>query len=389
MTNNNTPIGVFTDSWVFGGHEKMLLNLVRILCKNSEKQFIFFVNLSNRVLIKEIDSLMLNYSEQIAIRKFDFKKSKSFSFLFMPFSFLKLIKELKRLNIWTLIVAQGSIELSVRGLLAGLLLKRCVISYLPYTHAMKSLRLRFSYLRDLINIKLIYQVPNSFIVLDEISKKFIQRITKNKEVFILRNIDILELKPIKEKPFDAKKGRIFIALLGRIYFKQKGQDIALKAVEVILKKGIYDVVLNFYGSGEDFEKLKALINKSDFKENLSLKPYISNISQIYESKDLSLMPSYFEGYPLVFIESMHYNKDFMASNLEVFQPYIKKEFLFQTGNVSSLVITLEYYLKLKESTLSEKDYFTSYKGKIEKKNTDLISNELINFIAKTCYEYYF
>lgn len=97
-----------------------------------------------------------------------------------------------------------------------------------------------------------------------------------------------------------------IVQVSRILFRQKGQDILLKAFNEIIKSGFNKIHLYFIGEGPDEEKLKMMIDKANLSNCVFLlgncsRNYIYNNLYKY---DLFIQPSRFEGFGLTVVEAM-------------------------------------------------------------------------------------
>lgn len=105
--------------------------------------------------------------------------------------------------------------------------------------------------------------------------------------------------PIPHKPFR-------ILQVGRILFSEKGQDILLNAIELLVERNITDIHLDFIGSGKDMGVLSSLINKLNLSKYVSL---LGNKTReyVYEhicDYDIYVQPSRIEGFGLTVAEAM-------------------------------------------------------------------------------------
>lgn len=93
-----------------------------------------------------------------------------------------------------------------------------------------------------------------------------------------------------------------IAVVGRMFLKQKRQDVALKAFELI-HKALPDYKMVFYGDGEDFDKVKAAANKLPIKNSLEFKGSVSNVISYVRQSKVLLLTSDYEGIPNTVLEA--------------------------------------------------------------------------------------
>lgn len=94
-----------------------------------------------------------------------------------------------------------------------------------------------------------------------------------------------------------------IAFVGRFEKVQKRQDIALKAIAVLLKKNV-DVTLNFYGSGPDEELVRKIAEQEGISDNVIFHGKTENPQEELLKNDIFLITSDYEGIPNALIEAM-------------------------------------------------------------------------------------
>ena len=84
---------------------------------------------------------------------------------------------------------------------------------------------------------------------------------------------------------------------------QKRQDIAIEVI-CKLKKEIPDIVLNFYGSGPDEEKIKRMAEEKGVLSNVVFHGKIMDVCEKLLENDMFLLTSDYEGIPNTLIEAM-------------------------------------------------------------------------------------
>lgn len=147
-------------------------------------------------------------------------------------------------------------------------------------------------------------VANIYCACGEIAGKFMYG---NRDIQIIHNaIDI------KKFDFDEKKrnavrsklgieGKFVIGHVGRFYYV-KNQSFLLDVVKEIKKKRP-NVVLLLIGKGEDEDKLRSKVEELDLKENVIFLIDRSDVDELYQAMDVFVMPSIFEGLPVVGVEA--------------------------------------------------------------------------------------
>lgn len=114
-------------------------------------------------------------------------------------------------------------------------------------------------------------------------------------------------------------GIFHIVQVGRLLFSQKGQDLAVEAIdELVNRRGIKDIRLHFIGDGEDREALESMIAGRGLDqyikvEGLKSREYIFGHLRDY---DLFLQPSRFEGFGLTVAEACAAGLPVLISELE-------------------------------------------------------------------------
>lgn len=94
-----------------------------------------------------------------------------------------------------------------------------------------------------------------------------------------------------------------IVSVGRIDFWQKRQDILVKSFAKIVD--IYpDWKLNIYGSGDDTDKLKCLINQLNISSNVIIHGAVDDIANVIIKNKIFILTSDFEGIPNALLEAM-------------------------------------------------------------------------------------
>lgn len=127
-----------------------------------------------------------------------------------------------------------------------------------------------------------------------------------------------QIDKFREDNFNATSSQIIIALVGRIS-RWKGQKLLLYSFYQVLKKHD-DIKLIFVGSPPQNQEsflieIKEQINQLDIEKNVQLIPFTNEISKIWQSIDIAVVPSIEpEPFGLVAVEAMLAKKPLVGSN---------------------------------------------------------------------------
>ena len=110
--------------------------------------------------------------------------------------------------------------------------------------------------------------------------------------------NVPKIKNVEVNPFK-------IVQVGRLV-PDKGQ---FKAIEVMKRviRAVPQANLHFYGRGFFKEHLQRLIDENNLSEHVKLEGFNENMPKVFASSALSILPSLFEGSPLVVQESLQQN----------------------------------------------------------------------------------
>ena len=166
-------------------------------------------------------------------------------------------------------------------------------------------------------------------------------------------------------PFDInleypKNKNFQLACVGRLDFKSKGQDILLRVL-ALEKWKTRNIVVNFYGEGEDLENLKDLIYFYKIKN--AFIHHHQETSKIWEHNQALILTSRFEGLPIVLVEAMLCNRFGIMTNVSGNRELI-------TDNIDGFIAQaprIEYVDQALERAWSNKDQWEKI-GKLARIN---------------------
>jgi glycosyltransferase involved in cell wall biosynthesis len=228
------------------------------------------------------------------------------------------------------ILVQGDILQGVGFIISSKLLSRELISYIPYSHSFNKMNAKSARLKDIF-AKITYQMCNSFITISECFKRDIEIKNNNANVSLIHNF-------VKSSP-DKFKSRqlnldddVNIFIIGRVQFHQKGHDILVNALAGITK---YKIALHIIGDGPDMNSLETMKDKLPSNVSLVFHGWVSDSWRIARDRniDLLVIPSLFEGVPLVMLEAMERNVPIIAAARDGMLDYLPADCLYEvTGD---------------------------------------------------------
>jgi len=241
---------------------------------------------------------------------------------------------------------QGFITLGLCALAACKVLRVPMISYLPMTHRVWSLSPSLIALaHDMMN-RYWYSLPDAYIVTSKRMQDYLAKL----HGVAAASISVAEYGPslpMKETvDRNEARRRIGVAdkhavgVVGRVEFFQKRQDFLIRAV-ARHKACLGDYCFLIVGDGPDLFKAKEMVRKSKLESLVHFLPWQSDMSALYPALDVLLIPSRYEGVPLVMLEAMAHRIPVLASAVDGMLDILPEACLFPSGDAVSLVARLQ------------------------------------------------
>lgn len=363
-------ISVIFPSIYFGGHEVMMIKIIKELTRTGKNKVVCFCASSNEKLISALKEQKLN------INTFDI--SSEVNLISVYFSWRYLLKVLKTLNNArklsdSIFLVQGSIELGCGFLLVSKLTGIKVVSYIPFAHSYKELNRKYAIIRDLA-ASVVYKMTNNYITISEFAKKQILDKNMHAQVGICENF-ISEISTedncsLYEKQLD--EFNVFV--VGRIVFSHKCQDILMASISELDDKLTKKIIFHVVGDGPDLNSLKMMACRYNYV-NVIFHGWVEKWWKVKPSPDLLVIPSKFEGVPLVMLEAMTRRIPIIASATDGMNDYLNEYALFE--NSRDFKVKTEYIREMITKCINDKDFLNNCT--IYKKNL-LVMPELTAFI---------
>ncbi|PEC51941.1 glycosyltransferase family 4 protein [Bacillus sp. AFS096315] len=246
-------------------------------------------------------------------------------------------------------------------------------------HCHDTFSLKYAYLlKKLIKIKVVFTVHDTNIYNEGLNKypvdkyiaisesvytRLIKYIPRDRIELIYNGVNLNRFKrPYRYSDTNTSKGDTFtISCVARIMPEKKGQDILIKALNV-LKNKYKHVNFKCYFAGashneESMKELNELVKKFHLENNIKFLGNVENMEKLYANTDVMVLPSRYEGFGLVVVEALAAGCCVVVSKLEGPLEIIKDTEEY------GLHFEKEDYMELAEKLhllLSDKDFYKKY-----------------------------
>jgi len=332
----------YSDAADFGGHEAMTLEAVRCLSRRGDFSVVVAFYEGNERLRTALEQIA-NSTEHLALMPLKFKSKSLQAFRSLAsvrrISYLKHL--MKRVDPKVVVVSQGRIESASLALLAAKRAGLRTISYIPMAHLVSVSGIPVAVrLREMVNTYL-YRLPDRIITISDSARgMLIERgVTQNIAV-VPNGIEVKCLSESDRNEFRRRLGvtesEYVVGVVGRIEFRQKGQDFAVETIRRFRDR-LEGYRFMFIGEGPDAQKLREMISSANLLQVARVLPWCNDPGKIYAALDMLLIPSRFEGVPLVMLEAMSYGLPIVASDSDGMADLLPKQWLFPFGDHQALV----------------------------------------------------
>jgi glycosyltransferase involved in cell wall biosynthesis len=341
----NGRVLFYDDAAVFGGHEKMTLNALQSMAHSGDFEIGFVYSRKNVSLESRLRELAHRYS-CIELLPLGYV-SGSLQFLKTPFAIdacRDLRATMRSFRPDCVVVVQGEISLSSLGLWAARRERIPAISYIPLARSRRERgEGRLAWLKDLL-LRPYYRLPDAYITIGESVAATLRARSVNQPIRVVENgIDpeALRVMPKGEarKQLGLPLDTYLAGLVGRIECKVKGHDLLLRAVAEH-RDQFRGWTFLLVGDGPDKAAMTVMAEKLKLGALVQFVPWQNDLATLYSALDMVVMPSRFEGVPVVMLEAMHYRLPVVASNLDAMKELLPSDWLFTAANPSELAARL-------------------------------------------------
>jgi len=334
----------YDDSAGFGGHSITALDAVKFLLKDSNLA-IGFVFYEGNIRLKENLLVLQQQSPHFKLYPIPYQTGK-LSTITAPllWSQRKAIRQIfDEVKPASIVLIQGSIESCACALLVAKRAGYHTISFIPLTHSIAEMGGKLAWLRDRVN-HYYHRLPDHFIATSQSAQdRLLKYGLTTKSSLVYYGPDLARLQTV-----DRQKARstyclaeddYVIGLIARIQFVHKAHDFLIRALSAYADR-LQNIKFLIVGDGPDEAKLQEMIAFHNLEGIVKLVPWNRNMAEIYSALDMLIIPSRFEGLPLVMLEAMYYNLPIIASQVDGMAEILPQAWLFEFGDCHALVETL-------------------------------------------------
>ena len=335
----------YDDSPIFGGHEVMALLGLEAVLSDFPGPVRFLASAANEKLCGKITAIA-GIHRQLTLERLPYQSSKleALRNSLKPSRIQILADRFRELRPSLVIAIQGNIEHSSLALHAARKAGIPSTSYIPVPHSNAQMGARLGVLRDFFSARL-FKLPDSFITItDEMANLLKQRGATAPIHIVYNGVDTTRFHPgdpeaaCRDLGLPLDKTRI--GVIGRIEFRQKQQHLLVEAVaaDPALTKSCH---LVFAGDGPDIEALRASIARHSLSGTVL--PW-TDPTCLYRALDALIIPSRYEGLPLVMLEALASGTTVLASNRDVMKDFLPPEWRFKANSTAALSTTISSFI---------------------------------------------
>lgn len=326
----NRRILIHHDSEQFGGHELAFLSfLPGLMALKDVKELCISCYTGNRKLIDALKSLN---NSKIRLRVSSFRKRRGEPyFAFFRILYLMYMNKVCREERPDLVILlQGRIENCLVALIVCKMRGHRVISYVPMAHSLSTIGSRFRLLGLGDHVRrFYYKMADGFVVPSTSVARQLRSAGVRKRIEVTPNF-VPAAAPISQeiarKMLGIGRETSVACFIGRYDIKQKGLD-QLAACIGTLGRNQKKWTFIFVGGGDEHH-LKSIMSNVMNEKQIKFLPWTNNTVPVYCSSDVVLLPSRFEGFPLVLLEAASLGIPILASPIEVFAEFLPSDMLF-------------------------------------------------------------
>jgi len=335
----------YDDSPVFGGHEVMsLLGLEAVLMDFPEPVH-FIASSANGKLCEKVAALAEKH-RHLTLERVGWHSSKleALRNRLQPSRIAKLAARFRQLDPSLVVAIQGNIEHSSLGLHAARRAGIRCASYIPVPHSNAEMGARLGILRDIFCASL-FKLPDAFITItDEMARLLRQQGAVAPIDIVYNGVDTHRFQAGDARSaceeLGLPYGKVRVGVIGRIEFRQKQQHLLVQALaaDPALAASCH---LVFAGDGPDISALQDLIIQHQLSGTVL--PWCDP-ARLYQALDALVIPSRYEGLPLVMLEALATGTAVLGSDRDGMKDLLPAEWRFEPNSAAALAAALTRFI---------------------------------------------
>lgn len=336
----------YDDSPVFGGHEVMsLLGLEAVLADFSGPVH-FIASSANNKLCEKVAAIAVKHP-QLNLEKVGWHSSKleALRNRLLPSRIEFLADRFRHLSPSLVVAIQGNIEHSSLGLHAARRAGIRCASYIPVPHSNAEMGARLGALRDQFCAHL-FKLPDAYITItDEMARLLKLQGAVAPMDIVYNGVDTRRFQDGDAKAACDELGlpfeKIRVGVIGRVEFRQKQQHLLVQAVaaDPALAASCH---LVFAGDGPDVSALQDLIRQHQL--SATVLPWCDP-DRLYQALDALVIPSRYEGLPLVMLEALASATAVLGSDRDGMKDLLPADWRFKPNSPAALSAVLTRFVK--------------------------------------------
>lgn len=333
LDSTNPCCHVLLTTTSFGGHERMLLEWL----KEASRQR----GLAIRIHCRNIPDLVRECaSAGFSVDAFSYatpERRRRIASIFRDLAATSGILRKMRGDPIALF-APGVVQTGLGHVLLAAVCRRRVACYVPMAYASRDMRFRYAVVRDWVARRVVRHV-DIWITITGQQRQLLKALWRvEAPVYTVANRLRLLDEAVAIAPGKKQGGLLRVLFLGRFDQNQKGLDWLVAELRRHRPLWVGCMRFVFQGQGEYEQALRQLA--LELKDDLvSVAPW-GDGTQAIQQADVLLLPSRFEGFPLVAIEATHCGVPVVASNQSGLADVLPTECLFPFGDFEAMISSI-------------------------------------------------
>lgn len=344
----------YDDSPVFGGHEVMSLAGVEAVLSSGGTRVDFVLTESNSVLRERVSKLADRFPNLRAHPvPWCSSKLEALRNRVTPSRIRTLSAALRDLNPSLVVAIQGNIEHSSLALHASRAAGIRCASYIPVPHSNAKMGAKLGSIRDWF-CRDLFLLPDDFVTIsDEMAALLRERGARAPIHIVYNGIDTERFKQgdtvNARRSLDLPHDKILVGVIGRVEFRQKQQHLLVEALagDPALQSSCH---LVFAGEGPDRANLAEIVSRLGV--SATILPWCDP-ALVYQAIDALVIPSRYEGLPLVMLEALASGTTVLGSDRDGMKDLLPAERRFEPDNPAAIRTVLQRFIQEGKPPASE------------------------------------